>query len=85
MMAFLVTLLTAYSWIIIVRALASWVISDPDHPVMRPLILLTEPVLGPLRALVPPDRLGGLDISPILAIVLIWLLQSLLVGGGLAL
>ena len=81
-MSIVLSALTVYSWIIILRALASWVISDPDHPVMRPLILLTEPVLQPLRGLVPPEKLGGLDVSPILAILLLWLLQSLIAGGA---
>jgi YggT family protein len=80
-MALIVLLLTAYSWVIIIRALASWVFTDPDHPVMRPLILATEPVLGPLRRLVPPDRLGGLDLSPVIAILLLWVIQNLITGG----
>jgi YggT family protein len=60
-----------YEWVIIIRALVSWVSPDPYNPVVRLLYRLTEPVLAPLRRLVPPRRLGGLDLSPILAILLI--------------
>lgn len=77
--------LVVYSWIIILRALLSWVISDPAHPVMRPLILATEPVLSPLRKLVPPRAVGGLDLSPVLALLLVYLLRFLLLGSAVAL
>jgi len=77
--------LAVYSWVIIARALLSWVIADPAHPVMRPLVLVTEPVLAPLRRLVPPRALGGLDVSPVLALLLVFLLRALLVGSAVAL
>lgn len=76
----LVLLLYLYTWIIIIRAIMSWVNPDPSNPIVRTLHLLTEPVLKPLRALIPPSRLGGLDVSPILAIVLIQLVRYLLLG-----
>ena len=74
----LVQLLTLYTIIIIVRALVSWVSPDPRNPIVLFLHKATEPVLRPLRALVPPRALGGIDLSPILAIVLISVLQALL-------
>ncbi len=61
--------LTLYGWVIIVRALLSWVSPDPYNPIVRVLTSVTEPVLRPLRRLVPPRRLGGLDLSPILALL----------------
>jgi YggT family protein len=82
--AFVDGVLVVYSWVIIVRALLSWVIADPAHPVMKPLVLLTEPVLAPLRRLVPPRVLGGLDVSPVLALLLVFLLRALLVGSAVA-
>lgn len=60
-----------YEWVIIIRALVSWVSPDPYNPLVRLLFRLTEPVLRPLRRLAPPHRLGGLDLSPLLAILLI--------------
>lgn len=67
--------LDIYTWVIIIRALISWVSPDPYNPIVQLLVRLTEPVLRPLRRLVPPHILGGLDISPILAILLIQLIK----------
>jgi YggT family protein len=69
----LFTLLNAYMWVIIIRALISWVSPDPYNPIVRLLAQVTEPVLRPLRRLVPPHKTGGLDLSPLLVIVLIQL------------
>jgi YggT family protein len=74
-----VGLLDIYFWVILVRALISWVNPDPYNPIVRMLVLVTEPVLRPLRRLVPPSRLGGLDLSPLLAMVLIQFLKNGLV------
>jgi YggT family protein len=65
----LLGLFNVYIWMIIIRALVSWVSPDPYNPIVRFLVLVTEPVLRPLRRLVPPHRLGGLDLSPLLAIL----------------
>lgn len=82
-------LMTAYTWVIIIRALLSWVNPDPYNPVVRLLVSITEPVLRPLRRLAPPHKLGGLDLSPMIAILLIQLVRNGLLyslglrGGGL--
>ena len=76
-----VLLLYLYTWVIIIRAVLSWVTSDPGNPLYKVVYMATEPVLKPLRALVPPARLGGLDVSPILAIVLIQIVRYLLLGA----
>ena len=73
--------LQLYSYIILARVIASWLVRDPNHPVYRFLSVPTEPVLAPLRKLVPPEKLSGLDISPILAFVLINYLQRFLAGA----
>lgn len=77
----LVLLLYLYTWIIILRAVMSWMNPDPNNPLVKALLVVTEPILKPLRTLVPPSRLGGLDVSPILAIVLIQILRYLLLGA----
>jgi len=62
-----------YMWIIIARALISWVNPDPWNPIVQFLDRATEPVLSPIRR-----RLGwrtGLDLSPLIAIVAITFLQ----------
>jgi len=78
----LVDLLTIYSWIIIARVLLSWVVTDPRNPIVAVLDRVTEPLLLPMRRIVPPATFGGLDLSPVLALVLIsiarWALLSTL-------
>ena len=76
-----VLLLYLYTWIIIIRAVASWLNPNPGNPLVQALVAVTEPVLKPLRSLVPPARLGGLDVSPILAIILIQIVRYLLLGA----
>jgi YggT family protein len=73
--------LTVYLWVIILRAVFSWVYVPSLHQVGRVLYRLTEPVLRPVRRLVPPSRLGGLDISPIIVGLLIVFLDSVLVNS----
>ena len=73
------TVLNIYTWVIIIRALISWVSPDPYNPVVRFLGQITEPLLKPLRKLVPPRMTGGIDVSPILAILLIQLVRYTLI------
>ncbi|NJN36128.1 MAG: YggT family protein [Nitrospiraceae bacterium] len=66
-------ILTFYSWIVIARALISWVNPDPWNPIVQFLTRATEPVLAPIRR-----RLGlgmGIDLSPLIAIAAIWFVQ----------
>jgi YggT family protein len=71
-------LLTAYMWIIIGRAVISWVNADPYNPIVRFLYEVTEPVLGRIRKFLPLT-MGGMDFSPIVLIIIIMFLQSFLV------
>jgi len=78
-------ILDLYTWVIIIRALLSWVSPDPYNPIVRMLAIVTEPVLRPLRRLVPPHKLGGLDLSPLLAILAIQFVKNgILYSFGLA-
>jgi YggT family protein len=70
--------LTLYMWIIIARAVISWVNPDPYNPIVRFLNAATEPLLFPIRRRMPIS-LGGLDFSPILVILVIIFIQSFLV------
>jgi len=65
-------------WIILIRALISWVNPDPYNPIVRFLDSVTEPLLSPIRRVVPPM---GLDFSPLIAILLIKFTQIFLVGS----
>lgn len=62
-------------WTIIIRALLSWVNPDPYNPIVQVLTRVTEPVLRPLRKLAPPFRTGGVDLSPLIAILIIYFLE----------
>lgn len=70
--------LTAYIWIIIGRAVISWVNADPYNPIVRFLYEATEPVLGRIRRFLPIS-MGGIDFSPLILIMVIMFLQSFLV------
>jgi YggT family protein len=69
-------LFTLYSLAIILRALLPWFGIDTYRPVMRFLIQITEPLLAPLRRYVPP--IGGLDFTPMLALIILWIIEELL-------
>ncbi len=70
--------LNIYMWVIIVRALISWVNPDPYNPIVQILTRLTEPVLRPLRRLVPPHKVG-IDFSPLIAALIIVFLRAALI------
>lgn len=66
--------LTALQWIVIIAALISWVNPDPRNPIVRFLWGVTEPLFRPFRRLLPPSRTGGIDLSPLLVLLIIYLL-----------
>ena len=70
--------LSLYMWIIIGRAVISWVNPDPYNPIVRFLNSATEPVLYPIRRRLPV-YLGGIDFSPIIVILAIVFCQTFIV------
>ncbi|HET6304606.1 MAG: hypothetical protein A3J45_11015 [Candidatus Rokubacteria bacterium RIFCSPHIGHO2_02_FULL_69_13] len=72
--------LVAYMWIIIARAVLSWVNPDPYNPIVRLLYRVTEPVLRPIRHRLPTVGMG-LDLSPIVVLLGIYFLQWFLVDS----
>lgn len=66
-----------YSFVILARVLMSWVNIDPYSPLARTIYDLTEPVLAPVRNLMPAA--GGLDFSPIIVLILLQVLGSMVV------
>src|SRR6516162_8389019 len=71
--------LTLYMWIVIARALISWVNPDPRNPIVRFLYNATEPLLYRVRRVIP--YMGGIDFSPLLVIIAIYFLQGFLVAS----
>ena len=73
----LILLLLQLLWFaIFARAIVSWFPIDPNGPVVRALDAITEPILQPLRRVVP--RIGMIDITPMVAILLIFGISALL-------
>lgn len=71
--------LTVLYWLILIRAIISWVNPDPYNPIVQFLYKTTEPILYPIRKILPLDFRFGIDISPIIAFLLIVFLKSFLV------
>jgi YggT family protein len=71
-------LLNMYSWVIIAAALMTWVSPDPRNPVVQFLRRVTEPVLEPVRRLLPPWKTGGLDLSPLIVLIGIQFLERVI-------
>ena len=70
--------LNLYLYIVIARALVSWVNPDPYNPIVRFLYASTEPVFYRVRRALPLYT-GGIDFSPIVVLVAIYFLKSFLV------
>ncbi len=66
-------------WLILIRALISWVNPNPHNFVVQFLYKTTEPILEPLRKILPRALRFGIDISPIIAFLAIMFLKSFLV------
>lgn len=65
-------------WLIIARILLSWFPHNPQHPIMRFIYEITEPVLAPIRRIMPRTSLP-IDFSPLVAVLLLSMLQRLVV------
>ena len=72
--------LTFYMWIIVARAVLSWVNPDPYNPIVRFIHNVTEPVLYRIRTKIPID-FGGIDFSPIIVILCVVFLENFVVSS----
>lgn len=72
--------LVLFMWIIIARAVLSWVNPDPFNPIVRFIHNVTEPVLYPIRTKLPVN-FGGIDVAPIIVILGIVFLRTFLVSS----
>ena len=70
--------ISIYILLIIIRIVFSWGMVSYTNRLMRFLVDVTEPLLGPLRRMIPP--LGWIDISPIVAFIILWLFQAAIAG-----
>ncbi len=65
--------------LVVLSSVLSWFRPDPRNPFMKIINGIVEPLLHPIRAILPSA--GGLDFSPMIAILILWFLQKLLAGG----
>ena len=72
--------LVLFMWIVVVRAVLSWVSPDPYNPIVRFIYNVTEPVLARIRALIPMN-FGGIDLSPIVVFLGVIFLRVFLVDS----
>ena len=77
-------LFQVYEFLLLIRVLLSWINTDPyrpaiDHPAVRILERITDPVLAPLRRLIPPVG-GTVDISPVVALIILEVVRRILVS-----
>lgn len=78
---FIAWILDLYSYVIIAAALVSWVNPDPRNRVVLFLRQVTEPVLAPVRRLVPPWKTGGLDLSPVIVLIAIQFFERVVLSS----
>ena len=72
-------LLNIIYWLVIIRALVSWVNADPLNPIVQFLNKTTEPILEPIRSRMPLNFRFGIDISSVIVILIIMFLRSFLI------
>ncbi|MBP06008.1 MAG: hypothetical protein CL728_04585 [Chloroflexi bacterium] len=76
MLNLIFSLLNLYTIIILIRVLSSWIPNSREYQIVQFLIIITEPLLGRLRKILP--QAGGFDLSPIAAIFLLEAIASVL-------
>ena len=74
----LFAILNLIKWLVIIAAVISWVNPDPRNPIVQFLYRTTDPMLRPFRAILPPRRTGGIDLSPIFLILVIVFVEAVL-------
>jgi YggT family protein len=75
-MGILIQAIEIYRYVVFAAVIASWVAPGSDHPIVRLLERVTEPVFAPIRKVLPP--MGGLDLSPLIVLVGLSLLPRFL-------
>ncbi len=72
-------LLNIVYWLVLIRTLISWVNPDPNSVIVQFLYKTTEPILDPIRRRLPLNFRFGLDISPVIVILVVMFLKSFLI------
>ena len=69
-------LIDIYTVIVLITVVVSWIQLPPDNPIVKFTKMLTEPVLAPIRKLMPST--GGLDFSPMILLLLLYALRGMM-------
>ena len=73
------TFVEVFFWILVIailtRSVLSWVVQDNSNPLVAVVYHVTEPVLGPIRRVLP--NLGAFDLSPVVALIVIYIIRQL--------
>ncbi len=64
--------------LVFAHAIMSWIRPDPYNPIVRMINQIVEPMLAPIRQIMPPS--GGVDFSPMILLVIFFIIQTLLAG-----
>ncbi|MCX5694621.1 MAG: YggT family protein [Candidatus Omnitrophica bacterium] len=72
-------ILNIVCWLVVIRALISWVNPDPDNAIVQFLYKTTEPILEPIRRRLPLNLRFGIDISPLIVFLVVVFLKSFLI------
>lgn len=72
-------LITVLYWLILIRVLISWVNPDPSNTLVQFLYKATEPILYPIRKMLPVNFRFGLDVSPLVAFLILLFLRLFLI------
>ena len=70
---------SAYTIIIVFRVILSWIQIPSLYPVAVIVYKLTEPLLKPIRKYVPPQKMGGLDVSPMILLIILMFINSFVI------
>ena len=81
-MAYLAQFVNILAWIlfvaILIRSIISWINLEQSNPLVVIIYQITEPILAPIRRLLP--SFGGLDLSPVVAIIIIFVIQRIVIA-----
>jgi len=82
-MSWLVSFVSLLFWAlelaILIRVLLSWIRPNPYNPFVQAIYQITEPIMGPLRRIIPP--LGMIDITPMVALIILQIIQEIVLSA----
>jgi YggT family protein len=77
--SFVSLLFWALELAILIRVLMSWIRPNPYNPFVQAIYQITEPIMGPLRRIIPP--LGMIDITPMVALIILQIVQGIVLSA----